>query len=1322
MRAGRSSGFVLLSVALALAVVAALAYLMSYEAGAGVGGVVSERDADEARLVVEAGLSHAIWIANNSNCSGYALPSTAFGAHAYSAAVTPTSGSPVTVAAAGTLDSGISRSLTRDAVAIYEAAISTILQPNPSAGKDTWLYEWKPGWNYGVDDELWVDNRFSDSEAHALLEFDLSSVPAIATVLTATLELHQNAPSSAGGPIEAHRVTSAWTEGVNSGGNGAPNWTERDVGVAWGTLGGDFDATASASAMVPGGVVDWSQWDITSLVAQWLDGTHPNLGLVLVPAAPGTAAQFDSSDHLDPALRPKLTITYACECGTGAAITFTLQPGTAGDDAYTWDGAHAGKNFGISTILKLNNQSAEQYSLLRFDLSSIPVQATVTSATLDLYLEGGNDLSNGVLDLHRATQPWLEGTQDDQATTGGVTYDEYVLGTAWTSAGGDYDPMPIDTVTVPALTAGAVQWVITAPVAQWISGAVANDGFFLRASGGTVDKISFTSGDGASATDWPRLTVNYICPCGAVCPADPPANPNLILATMSDATLGGLSFTDKDLAEYDESSDSATLYLDGAAHGFTQDVDAVHVLTNGHLVLSTVGTATIGGVASENEDLLDYDPVAGTATLLFDGSALFTSGSTDVSAVHVKDNGHLILSNEYSATLGGLAFEPNDLVVYDPMANTATMLLDGSAVGLVGWINAVHQTDDGHLVLSTELPATLGGLSFTEDDLVDYDPVADTATLYFDGARFSAPEDLRAAHIGAGSGVASSCSVQMLTVPVGQNVDDAEERATDGLMFVTDPDLELGEDGVPLYVGLRFAGIAIEQGAQIIDAHVDFTAQETIKVATSLTLRGEAADDALAFSTTAYDISSRATTAASVAWPNVASWTAGNVHTSPDVGSIVQEIVTRPGWVSGNALVLRVEGTGERVAESYDVDASKAPVLRVSYCGDPPVVTGPVAHWKLDDAAGTTALDSASTNHGTLINEPTWAAGTIDGALDFDGSDDRVDVGTFDVDGTGLTLLGWFNADSILETDPRIVSKAAGTGPSDAWWQLSTHSSGAERYLRMRVKASGTTTTLADSSVKLSIGRWYFAAGTYDAASGKMKLYLDGVEIAAAVHVVVGPVDTDPTVSVEVGANGTGERFFDGRLDDVRVYDRPLGGSEIAALAAAGGGGNCIFRDRFDRRAYDNSDGNAAWAGEWLEQGEATNPTAGDIQIDNDIQIDDAGNYQLKVQDDNNKIGRELDLSGGHSAATLRFDYRRAGLESGEYVAVEVYNGATWRELDRFQGAATDGAYTSVSYDITADMAANTRIRFASPPGGMGNGDDVWFDNVEVDAADGTCP
>ena len=223
-------------------------------------------------------------------------------------------------------------------------------------------------------------------------------------------------------------------------------------------------------------------------------------------------------------------------------------------------------------------------------------------------------------------------------------------------------------------------------------------------------------------------------------------------------------------------------------------------------------------------------------------------------------------------------------------------------------------------------------------------------------------------------------------------------------------------------------------------------------------------------------------------------------------------------------------------------------MLSATEIEDLATLPGPVAHWKLDDGAGLTAIDSEGGNDGTLSGPPAWVAGVLGDALDFNGSNDYVDAGTFDISGSGITMMGWFNAEAIATDDGRFVSKASGANEADAYWQLSTTDSGSDRFLRMRVKASGTTTTLADSSVNLTTGSWYFAVGTYDTASGMMRLYLNGVEVASTAHAVGGVLDTDASVPVAIGANGTAERFFNGILDDVRVYNRALDAGEIQDL------------------------------------------------------------------------------------------------------------------------------------------------------------------------------
>jgi hypothetical protein len=71
-----------------------------------------------------------------------------------------------------------------------------------------------------------------------------------------------------------------------------------------------------------------------------------------------------------------------------------------------------------------------------------------------------------------------------------------------------------------------------------------------------------------------------------------------------------------------------------------------------------------------------------------------------------------------------------------------------------------------------------------------------------------------------------------------------------------------------------------------------------------------------------------------VAW-SPPDWTsvgaAGAAERTPDLSALLQEIVDRPGWAPGNALVLVVTGTGTRTAESFDGAPAAAPVLRVEY-------------------------------------------------------------------------------------------------------------------------------------------------------------------------------------------------------------------------------------------------------------------------------------------------------------------------------------------------------------------------------------------------------
>jgi hypothetical protein len=176
-----------------------------------------------------------------------------------------------------------------------------------------------------------------------------------------------------------------------------------------------------------------------------------------------------------------------------------------------------------------------------------------------------------------------------------------------------------------------------------------------------------------------------------------------------------------------------------------------------------------------------------------------------------------------------------------------------------------------------------------------------------------------------------------LEIRVTATPDDAEE-AVSGAVDLYSSDLELVYDGYNSAgnqtVGLRFNGLAIPQGAQVVSAWVQFKADETVNTAGTLTLRAQAVDSAPVFTAVAANVSSRALTTASTSW-TPASWSvvgeAAAAQRSPELAGVIQEVVSRGGWASGNSLAVIIKGTGARIAESFDGEPLAAPLLHVEY-------------------------------------------------------------------------------------------------------------------------------------------------------------------------------------------------------------------------------------------------------------------------------------------------------------------------------------------------------------------------------------------------------
>jgi len=172
-----------------------------------------------------------------------------------------------------------------------------------------------------------------------------------------------------------------------------------------------------------------------------------------------------------------------------------------------------------------------------------------------------------------------------------------------------------------------------------------------------------------------------------------------------------------------------------------------------------------------------------------------------------------------------------------------------------------------------------------------------------------------------------------IEVRISSSSDDAEEKAS-GSMKLTSSDLELVYDKSNQTVGMRFNSVDIPSGATITNAYIQFQVDETPSGTTSLTIQAQAADDPPTFTNSSGNISSRARTAAAQSWsppPWPTKNAAGPDQRTPNIAAVIQEVVKRTGWASGNSLVVIITGTGERVAESYNGVPSAAALLHVEY-------------------------------------------------------------------------------------------------------------------------------------------------------------------------------------------------------------------------------------------------------------------------------------------------------------------------------------------------------------------------------------------------------
>ena len=233
--------------------------------------------------------------------------------------------------------------------------------------------------------------------------------------------------------------------------------------------------------------------------------------------------------------------------------------------------------------------------------------------------------------------------------------------------------------------------------------------------------------------------------------------------------------------------------------------------------------------------------------------------------------------------------------------------------------------------------------------------------------------------VGSATSASATLTVEVLPPPppapptvferrVSTGNDDAEESSS-GSVNLSSSDLELVQESSTQTIGIRFQNVGIPPEATVVNAWLQFQADESHSGVTSLTIAAQASANPATFSSSSGSISSRPRLTETVSWSPPA-WSTGNqgpAQQTPNLAPVIQAVVTQQNWTSGNSLVIIITGSGKRVAESYNGSSSAATLLHVEYATGPPPNTPPVVNAGTDDTVawgyGAT-LDATVTDDG----------------------------------------------------------------------------------------------------------------------------------------------------------------------------------------------------------------------------------------------------------------------------------------------------------------------------------------------------------------------
>jgi PKD repeat protein len=204
--------------------------------------------------------------------------------------------------------------------------------------------------------------------------------------------------------------------------------------------------------------------------------------------------------------------------------------------------------------------------------------------------------------------------------------------------------------------------------------------------------------------------------------------------------------------------------------------------------------------------------------------------------------------------------------------------------------------------------------------------------------------------------------------------------------------------------------------------------------------------------------------------------------------------------------------------------------------------SGLVAAFGFNETTGTTAADGSGTGNAGTVSGATWTTGgKYGGALSFDGVNDWVtvaDSNSLDLT-TGMTVEAWVKPATINGWETVLMKESSSSYGYGLYADNNGNDVGQTRRPAAWIVQSGNYFG-AEGTSQLSTNTWTHLAATYDGST--LRLYVNGTQASSVSR--SGSIDTT-SGALRIGGNNIWGEWFNGLIDEVRVYNRALSATEI---------------------------------------------------------------------------------------------------------------------------------------------------------------------------------